>query len=317
MKSHRRIEFDILKGLLIILVVAGHALPSTSFVDRVIYWFHMPCFFMVSGYFMKQSHNNPFMDRDYLIHQVRRCIVPFFVWCFCLYLIFRPENPLKNLIRVLYAGHNNITIYSFPFWFINALFVSSIMLSFAEYVTKRNKWCMGGGALALWIICHTLLPLSCPLPWSIDQSVGAICFLWIGTLFRKMDYKFFYWHLIFPLIAILFLFYNINNGMFYHLNMSAMQYDYFFLDIFVPCLFSFSLLLLSLALCRTKILAWALSHIGMASITIFFAHAALLYLQKNLGVNIYVQVFLAVILGMLIHRFFKQFKYTRMLFLGK
>lgn len=44
---------DIAKGLLILLVVVGHTSGLNNDVSRYILWFHMPCFFIISGLFMK------------------------------------------------------------------------------------------------------------------------------------------------------------------------------------------------------------------------------------------------------------------------
>ena len=48
----RKVEFDILKGILIIFVVIGHTNLKIPYFD--IFWFHMPAFFMVSGYLTKK-----------------------------------------------------------------------------------------------------------------------------------------------------------------------------------------------------------------------------------------------------------------------
>lgn len=42
-------SIDILKGILILLVVLGHSRVKFS---HVIFWFHMPLFFIVSGYLL-------------------------------------------------------------------------------------------------------------------------------------------------------------------------------------------------------------------------------------------------------------------------
>lgn len=49
----REIKYDIAKGLGIILMVAAHAnIPAKSFI----YLFHMPLFFIISGYFFKPEY---------------------------------------------------------------------------------------------------------------------------------------------------------------------------------------------------------------------------------------------------------------------
>lgn len=48
----RKPEFDILKGLLIVTVVLGHTSFKIPLVD--VFWFHMPAFFMVTGYLTRR-----------------------------------------------------------------------------------------------------------------------------------------------------------------------------------------------------------------------------------------------------------------------
>lgn len=42
---------DILKGILIIFVVIGHGYYYS--INSVIFWFHMPVFYFISGYLLK------------------------------------------------------------------------------------------------------------------------------------------------------------------------------------------------------------------------------------------------------------------------
>lgn len=92
------------------------------------------------------------------------------------YIIFHPEPILKNIARVLYAGSFNITVYSFPFWYINALFVGSMAVGMAHSWKSKYKYL---ALVAIWIVLHVgilkLLPI--PLPWGIDNALGAIIFL--------------------------------------------------------------------------------------------------------------------------------------------
>lgn len=52
MIKERDKTLDIAKGIFIILVVSGH---STFPYTDVIYWFHMPAFFIVSGILYKEN----------------------------------------------------------------------------------------------------------------------------------------------------------------------------------------------------------------------------------------------------------------------
>ena len=52
----KRIEYiDIAKGVAIILVLLGHIETCPAGLKSSIYSFHMPLFFILSGYFMKEG----------------------------------------------------------------------------------------------------------------------------------------------------------------------------------------------------------------------------------------------------------------------
>lgn len=53
--SHGSITVDIAKGLGIFLVVWGHCLHNNNVLHDVIYLFHMPLFFFLSGFFIKRD----------------------------------------------------------------------------------------------------------------------------------------------------------------------------------------------------------------------------------------------------------------------
>ena len=55
MESKRNTTMSIVKGLAIILMVLGHA-EAPGQITTFIYLFHMPVFFMASGYFFSRKN---------------------------------------------------------------------------------------------------------------------------------------------------------------------------------------------------------------------------------------------------------------------
>lgn len=135
MKTERKVEYDILKGILIVLVVIGHAISNNSALHKVIFWFHMPAFFMITGCLTTRWNNS----RETIVLRIKRLVVPYFSYSILLFCLFHPEPLVKNIARVLYAGHMNITTYSYPFWFVNAMFVA---LCFYSLLLRKFN---GGG----------------------------------------------------------------------------------------------------------------------------------------------------------------------------
>lgn len=100
---------DILKGITIILVVFGHAVQgivdsnnlslNTAFssfyiTKQVIYGFHMPVFFIVSGFFLTKWLKKD--RRTALKKKTKRLVYPYFVWSFITALFMQIASKFTN-----------------------------------------------------------------------------------------------------------------------------------------------------------------------------------------------------------------------------
>ena len=53
----KRIEFiDIAKGIAIICIILGHL--GSNQINRIVFTFHVPIFFIITGYFTNRIYNN-------------------------------------------------------------------------------------------------------------------------------------------------------------------------------------------------------------------------------------------------------------------
>ncbi|MDN0047997.1 hypothetical protein QVO10_01120 [Bacteroides gallinaceum] len=228
------------------------------------------------------------------------------------YIIFHPEPILKNIARVFYAGSFNITVYSFPFWYINALFVGSMAVGMAHSWKSKYKYLV---LVAIWIVLHVgilkLLPI--PLPWGIDNALGAIIFLAVGHGAQKVMRR--RWHVLLLLIPIVFVLLNYYWDLGYKINMKGMVYNHFLLDLIIPLSFTYLLYRISCVLARVQYLSLAIAYMGRASLTIYFTHAAVLWVTRDVP-YVSAKIIIALIFGITLHALFGQFKLTRILFLG-
>src|SRR5690606_24273652 len=79
-------KIDIAKGLGIFLVIWGHNL-NTGYIGTIIYSFHMPLFFMLSGIFHKQASSIMKMVKS----KSRSLLLPFIffsLFAYCFYFIW-------------------------------------------------------------------------------------------------------------------------------------------------------------------------------------------------------------------------------------
>ena len=127
----RFFEIDIAKGIGIVLVVLGHALaygcPNRLFT--MIYAFHMPLFFFLSGFVFKPK-NSVF---DFVLGKIKSLLLPLVFFQFA-------DNVIFYILKV--AGKESCYgLVNFGgLWFITTLFyVSCLYYMIGEVALRNNK----------------------------------------------------------------------------------------------------------------------------------------------------------------------------------
>lgn len=146
----RNSSIDIMKGVGIIAVIIGHCVLPTI-IKNFIYSWHMPLFFIISGYFHKStSIKNTIKKNFYSI------LAPYLATSlFMVILNFFHDNPYPNIhfhtITAIFVGSgtwgNNISIFETYFvgvlWFLLALFWCRFLYSILE-INFSNPYIRGG-----------------------------------------------------------------------------------------------------------------------------------------------------------------------------
>jgi len=134
MEKNRLYYLDTMKGILIILVVLGHAIQSTipdyqhNFLFRLIYSFHMPLFFLISGYLtLKEKH-----DENIIYKRGVQCIIPFIIWAFLLPYLEEGIFDIKRTVKILIFPDNGL-------WFLYNLFVYCVVFNLSESLSIKTK----------------------------------------------------------------------------------------------------------------------------------------------------------------------------------
>ncbi len=135
MNGKRNTPIDISKGIGIFLVVLGHVLktmlPNSSVLYALIYSFHMPLFFCISGYLAYVTYSNK-ESTAIILQKTKTILLPFIIW---------------GITYSIYSG-NNISIFLFDkwnlgYWFLISLYFIFILHLFAHRMhtifTKYNK----------------------------------------------------------------------------------------------------------------------------------------------------------------------------------
>lgn len=186
-EKQRCAEFDILKGLGILLVMLGHT-PIDGMSKVLIYSFHLPLFFMVSGFFYKKQS-----IRTYAQKLFKRLILPWAFFALLLTLLSVFMGMLTNGIsiasvwRVLSSinpvNENCFQLYR-TIWFLVCLFASLNIYNILNRFVN-NTWLLGCFALSFHVIGYLLRIMNYNIPFFVDTSLSILIFIFIGDITHR------------------------------------------------------------------------------------------------------------------------------------
>lgn len=128
MSNSRNKTIDIAKGLLILCVVIGHGTKIQCLSDFV-YQFHMPLFFILSGYFLKKQRNIKIFAKKKAV----RLLIPYLVYMIIDFIFFDHLHNLNRIIHYMYGGRFINGVY----WYMTSLYIALIII--VILLNKLNK----------------------------------------------------------------------------------------------------------------------------------------------------------------------------------
>jgi fucose 4-O-acetylase-like acetyltransferase len=202
----KRIEYlDVARGIGILLVVLGHNdfAALSPFFRQLIFSFHVPLFFFLSGYFI----NTSLSFRDYFKKRFHTVLKPYLFTIFLIYFAsvsFEKmgfQTALTRILKALYGSFNYIDWGQL--WFLPNLFVVSLYAFIFIRVTGRlqSRWIRWGILLGTLVISfplvHAFYPFSIALfgkeyqvvglPFSLDVLFLSGFFFILGNEVRQIN----------------------------------------------------------------------------------------------------------------------------------
>lgn len=138
-KNGRLSWLDILKGIGIILVAVGH-IYSNKIIGTWLYSFHMPLFFMATGYTYREK---PILQD--IKHRFQTIVVPYFSFGLLVLLYwvvferrFRESSmtPFESLIGLL-RGQYSYLDFNVHFWFLPCFFTTAVLFNVLVSVGRK------------------------------------------------------------------------------------------------------------------------------------------------------------------------------------
>lgn len=190
-------RIDILRAIGIILMVAGHVFTFFGKFDRYIHTFHMPLFFVISGYLFKSK---PEIKVFTLIGQrTKRLLLPYVTFAVFNYVAWfflerGTEEWYAPLIRLVTYNTSGLPICG-ALWFLTALFWAEVFYLVFDRMLKRTEVrsvIVLVSAVAVSVIQNST---EFRLPLTIDTGficmgfyeVGRLCKTYGGRVSEKIN----------------------------------------------------------------------------------------------------------------------------------
>jgi fucose 4-O-acetylase-like acetyltransferase len=161
----KNLTISVVRGIAIFLVVCGHVIQRTMLphgedfflnpLFKLIYTFHMPVFFFVSGYVMAFSLNRRSIEENFK-GRIQTLLVPFIAWSLLAMLSVGLLNVISSgdVSLSYWAEHLAQDLLVNPIiWFLWTLFVSTCLLLLSVQLEKKvGLWAYGVICGVLWLI---------------------------------------------------------------------------------------------------------------------------------------------------------------------
>lgn len=138
-KGNRTQSVDIAKGILIILVVVAHA--QTDIIHDIIFMFHMPLFFVISGFLMKREK---LLKNGYIIEKVKSLMLPYGIYLVIDMLLVRKTLSVHVWIYAIWGGRAATGVYWYITCFLFTMFLLSTLLEKFSDRTIKGIVLIGG-----------------------------------------------------------------------------------------------------------------------------------------------------------------------------
>ena len=146
--SNRLIFVDVCKTIGIILVVVGHHLLGVDSLVGYINSFHMPLFFIITGYLFAYKDEWKKSISQIIMSKLKSLIYPYLtlsiiviLWHFVFYcIIFKNRIPEKSTAEVIYL---TVTTYGYhALWFLPCLFLASVLYLLVRKYKIQHFLCL-------------------------------------------------------------------------------------------------------------------------------------------------------------------------------
>ncbi len=196
-KKVRDEYIDVARGAVILLMLVGHS-GAPKILTQFIYGFHMPFFFILSGYLYNHGKWEARGLKELVRTKFKAYMIPYFILCGINIILEFITSIFSNGFRFEFIkeGFTDIIwdLYSYstrarmgtstPLWFLPCIFLSTIFV-YLIFKIKRAEYRISVLVIA-WVVNIGLNIIKMPLlPWHFGISLVGASFMILGFYIRN------------------------------------------------------------------------------------------------------------------------------------
>ena len=189
----RMSQIDAVRGIGIILVILVPQL-----IHDAIYGFHMPLFFVVSGFLYNEARYGAYTLKAYVKKKAKDYLIPYYLFAFVNLglliawneLLLGNSMPLSQVLHyiggILYCYSDMMHMPNCtPIWFLMSLFFTSILFRWILQRLRDRAWIGFTISMLMGFLMSHFTDERIPL--KIDTAFMAAFFMYVGFWMRKKE----------------------------------------------------------------------------------------------------------------------------------
>lgn len=185
--SGRLLWLDMARGVAMLFIIIGHCDGIPQILRHAIFSFHVPLFFILSGYVYRKKEKSIWKD-------FKQLIIPYII-SVCFVIIFnvwgsRTVDPsaIKNIVKTALYGYGSV--YGDigmigALWFLPAMFIARRLMNFVFSLELREIHRFL--AMLFLLILGVRIGAIVWVPMNVDIAMVAAGFMYIGYLLRERN----------------------------------------------------------------------------------------------------------------------------------
>lgn len=157
-------------------------------INKVIYSFHVPLFFILSGYVYKKHEKEKIFG--FILKKLFRLIIPstLFVAVFLPVLFLKSCSLSKIFLKASYF--NGEIAYNLPVWFFYVLFEVYMLVKMFEKAFDSHMDAIL--CVSAFVLGNIIYDMKIFLPFGLNRAIVAMGFFYAGRIAKRKDIKFVY-----------------------------------------------------------------------------------------------------------------------------